>query len=241
MSCKGSLILSANVAALKLTPLRIANIPPPMSFRDVTLESTPVDVAISPNGCRIAVLRGTCIDLITWKFEKQKLVSEPELSPKIVGLDASQSFRQISFLDEETLGVIYDDEESSVLQTISVPHSGPAEPTNMFKLPENVSILRLGAVPELESFWYEDNEGKVSLYNPQSYSETQICKLPTVCPWVEVGIIGNQVGTHLIGKIYVCSNFIRMLSLGFPKTVDSTSMIDKLCQIVHLLLLRQLI
>lgn len=199
MSCKGSLLFSANVAALKLTPLRIANIPPPMSFRDVTLESVPVDVAISPDGCRIAVLRGTCIDLITWKFEKQKLISEPELSTKILELDASQS-RQISFLDEETLGVVYDGEESSVLQTISVPYSGPIKPTNMFKLPENVFILRLGAVPDRKSFWYESNEGNVSLYNPQSCSETQICGLPAICPWLEVAVVGDQVGTYSINE-----------------------------------------
>lgn len=203
MSCKGSLLFSANVAALKLTPLRIANIPPPMSFRDVTLESVPTDVAISPNGCRIAVLRGTYIDLITWKFEKQKLVSEPELSTKIIKLDTSQS-RQISFLDEETLGVIYDDDESSVLQTISVPYSGPVEPTDMFKLPGNVFILRLGAVPDRKSFWYKSNEGNVSLYNPQSRSETQICRLPAICPWLEVAAVGDQVGTYSVnGAVFV--------------------------------------
>lgn len=200
MSCKGLLFFSANVAVLKLTPLRIVNIPPPMSFRDVSLESVPVDVAISPNGCRIAVLRGTCIDLITWKFEKQKLVSEPKLSSKIVELDHSQN-RQISFLDEETLGVIYDDEDSSVLQTISAPYSGLVRPTNMFKLPENEFILRLGAVPERKSFWYEDNGGNVSLYNPQSYSETHICRLPVVCPWIEVATVGDQVGTYSINEV----------------------------------------
>lgn len=200
MSCKGSLLFSANVAALKLTPLRIANIPPPMSFRDVTLESVPVDVAISPSGCRIAILRGTCIDLITWKFEKQKLVSEPELSTKILELENSQS-RQISFLDEETLGIIYDGEESSILQTISAPYSRPAEPTNMFKLPESVYIIRLGAVPERKSFWYESNEGNVYLYNPQSYSETLICRLPVVCPWLEVAVVGDQVGGYSINGV----------------------------------------
>lgn len=200
MSCKGSLFLPPNVAALKLTPLRIANIPPPMSFRDVALESTPTDVAISPSGCRIAVLRGTCIDLITWKFEKQKLVSEPEICIKILELDTFQNFRQISFLDEETLGAIYDDEESSVLQTISVPHSGSAEPTNMFKLPEDVTILRLGAVPELGSFFYEDNQGNVSLYNPQNYSGTQMCRLPAICPWLKVAIVGDQVGARPVDK-----------------------------------------
>lgn len=192
--------LLQNVAALKLTPLRIANIPPPMSFREVTLGSVPVDIAISPNGYRIAILRGTYIDLITWKFERQKLVSEPELSSKILELDTSQS-RQISFLDEETLGVVYDGEENSVLQTISVPYSGPAELTNMFKLPEDIYILRLGAVPERKSFWYESNEGNVYLYNPQSYLETQTCRLPVVCPWIEVAAVGDRVGTYSVNEV----------------------------------------
>lgn len=195
------IIIFYDVATLKLTPLRIANIPPPMSFRDVTLESTPVDVAISPNGCRIAVLRGTCIDLVTWKFEKQKLVSGPELSPKIVELDPSRSFRQISFLNEETLGVIYDVSDNSVLQTISVPYSGPAEPTNTLKLPDNFSIVRLGAIPEIGCFWYEDYAGNVLLYNPQDSSESHICKLPAICPWAEVALVGDNVGTRLVDKL----------------------------------------
>ncbi|KAI5847254.1 IKI3 family-domain-containing protein [Morchella snyderi] len=208
-------------ATLKLTPLRIANIPPPMSFREVALGSTPTDVAISPSGSRIAVLRGDCIDLITWQFEKQRLISEPETFQRILELEGFSSYRQISFLDEETLGIVYDEDRSSVLQTISIPHSGPTGSTNTFRLPHNVTILRLGAIPELVSFFYEDNQGNISLYNPRNYTEDRMCKLPSICPWIQVAIFDDKniaFGLSQNGRLYVNDRVIVSNCTSFAVT-----------------------
>ena len=51
---------------LKLTPLRISNIPPPMSASELPLESTPVHVAFDLTGRNFAILRKQYVDIATW-------------------------------------------------------------------------------------------------------------------------------------------------------------------------------
>jgi elongator complex protein 1 len=176
--------------------MRVANVPPPMSLRDVLLKSTPVDVATSPSGRLIAVLRDAAVDLIRWKFAKNKLVAGPELDSSVVELDAAKYFRQISFLDESNLGIVYDGEDGSVLETISVPDGGPVTTKSKLNFPRNGSfVVKLGAVPELGVFFCQDSERNVYLYNPETGLEARLVQLPAICPWIEVAVVGGQVIT----------------------------------------------
>lgn len=49
---------------LKITPLRIANVPPPMAFDEVDLPQNALDVSIREDGCQIAVLHQTSVSIL---------------------------------------------------------------------------------------------------------------------------------------------------------------------------------
>ncbi|KAF1810268.1 IKI3 family protein [Eremomyces bilateralis CBS 781.70] len=60
---------------LKLTPLRYANVPPPMALHDVDTDSSILDVSISPDGGGIAALHTNSVTLMTWDMSKRSIVA----------------------------------------------------------------------------------------------------------------------------------------------------------------------
>ncbi|RMZ66090.1 elongator complex 1 [Pyrenophora seminiperda CCB06] len=101
--------------SLKLTPLRIANIPPPMSLHTLTLESKPVDVALSKSGNRLAVLSDT--DLAVYSLDLQR---RPIPKPAFLWRNDAvkdHSPRHVTFLGDEQIFVLadnWDEDEASL-------------------------------------------------------------------------------------------------------------------------------
>ncbi|OCK81787.1 elongator complex protein 1 [Lepidopterella palustris CBS 459.81] len=60
-------------SSLKVTPLRVANIPPPMSLHQLYLKHNALDVAISNSSTRIAVLSETDISLYSVEISKKPI------------------------------------------------------------------------------------------------------------------------------------------------------------------------
>ncbi|KAL4889007.1 IKI3 family-domain-containing protein [Aspergillus ambiguus] len=91
---------------LKLTPLRLSGVPPPMAHNEVTLDSSIVDVAFSKSGTRIAVLMKDCFSVFMWSF-KTRPVSPPilESSYPLSGAPDSRP-RQIAFLNENEVYIL---------------------------------------------------------------------------------------------------------------------------------------
>ncbi|RPA90649.1 IkappaB kinase complex, IKAP component [Choiromyces venosus 120613-1] len=204
---------------LKLTPLRVANIPPPMALREVELKSTPVDVAVSPTGRLIAVLRDNALDLIRWDFAKNKLVSGPTLTSNIMELDPGQYFRHISFADDATLGVVHDMKKGSVLQVISIPNNGQAILKCTHEFQNGATVVRLGGVPDHKSLFYQDTERKVYLYDTENKSAKYITQLPAICPWLEIAFYQEMIfGLSGDGRLYVNSKPIASNCTSFTIT-----------------------
>jgi elongator complex protein 1 len=107
-----------SLVSLKLTPLRIANVPPPMSLHTLVLESTPIDVAISKSGTRLAVLSDQ--DLAVYALELNK---QPIPKPAFIWRsDAvkNHSPRHVTFVGDEQIFVLtdtWDEEESHLWQS----------------------------------------------------------------------------------------------------------------------------
>ncbi|PUU75037.1 IKI3 family-domain-containing protein [Tuber borchii] len=206
-------------ATLKLTPLRVANIPPPMALKEVELKSTPVDVAISPTGRLIAVLRDKALDLIRWDFAKNKLVSGPTLTSNIMELDPGQYFRQISFADDETLGVVRDVKVGSILQVISIPNNGQAISKCTHEFQNGVTAVRLGGAPDHKSLFYQDSERKIYFYDTENKSAKYITQLPAICPWLEIAFYQEMAfGLSRDGRLYANSKPIASNCTSFAIT-----------------------
>ncbi|KAF2013672.1 elongator complex protein 1 [Aaosphaeria arxii CBS 175.79] len=99
---------------LKVTPLRIANVPPPMSFLQIPLEKKAVDVAISATNSRIAVISNSDVSVYSLDLHKRP-VPKPTL---LWRSDSLQDYlpRQVAFIDDRVyvLTDSWQEEESSL-------------------------------------------------------------------------------------------------------------------------------
>ncbi|ODH23951.1 hypothetical protein ACO22_05347 [Paracoccidioides brasiliensis] len=91
--------------SLKITPLKLSNVPPPMAAYDISLESNAIDVAFSKSSSQFAVLTMTGIYLYAWNL-KAVPTADPELKAIYPLLNASSRPRRIAFLEENELYVL---------------------------------------------------------------------------------------------------------------------------------------
>lgn len=112
--CHGSTISPDDVGAvavidgkiLKLTPLRLSGVPPPMAHCEVTLDSNIVDVAFSQSGRRIAVLMRDRFSVFAWSFKKGP-PPPPVLESSYPLPEAPESRpRQIAFLKDNEVYIL---------------------------------------------------------------------------------------------------------------------------------------
>ncbi|KAF2117499.1 elongator complex protein 1 [Lophiotrema nucula] len=109
------IVASIDGLALKLTPLRIANVPPPMSLLQVKLERKPVDVALSASGTRLAVLSDSDVAIYNLDMIKRP-IPPPELLWRSDALKNSIP-RHVAFIGDDQVFVLTDsweEEESSL-------------------------------------------------------------------------------------------------------------------------------
>lgn len=91
---------------LKLTPLRLSGVPPPMAHCEVAMDANIVDVAFSRTGERIAVLTRDNFSVFAWSI-KQRPVPEPMLESSYPLPTATENRpRQIAFLNENEVYVL---------------------------------------------------------------------------------------------------------------------------------------
>ncbi|GAD95521.1 IKI3 family protein [Paecilomyces variotii No. 5] len=91
---------------LKLTPLRLAGVPPPMAHCEITLDSNIVDVSFSQTGARIAVLTRESFSVFMWSL-KSRPVPAPLLESSYPLPEEPESRpRQIAFLRENEVYIL---------------------------------------------------------------------------------------------------------------------------------------
>ncbi|CBX92067.1 similar to elongator complex protein 1 [Plenodomus lingam JN3] len=185
------MIASIDGLTLKLTPLRLANVPPPMALQTLSLESVPVDVALSKSGTRLAILSNCELAVYALDMHKRPI-------PKPVPVwrsDALKDYspRHVAFFGNESIHVLIDnwDEEEAFLWrsegTDVVPH-GPIMET------ENVSSL-LSSVDH-SAIYTEFQNGalhQVDMTEDMSPQTPLVQKLPTFCAEVQVAHVEGQV------------------------------------------------
>ncbi|KAF8458877.1 IKI3 family-domain-containing protein [Terfezia claveryi] len=203
---------------LKLTPLRWANVPPPIALYDIPLETTPIDVAVSYTEGLIAVLRSTGLDLIKWYPGKPRDAKKPKLTANATRFQALDSVRQIAFISSNRLAVLVDAIACCILLHYDIDFSS----STITKAGED--ILPLGTtkiVPDAldatgELYYVENHRIVTSANDPSTKLE-----FPTTCPWVEVARIDGQVnyfGLSENGKLYANSTLIAPNCTSFVVT-----------------------
>ncbi|KAF2759758.1 IkappaB kinase complex, IKAP component [Pseudovirgaria hyperparasitica] len=147
-------------ANLKLTPLRLANVPPPVSLHEVAVDGSIKDVALAPSGRKVAVL--THDEVYTYDYLDSKRPRMPRLlSRRKIKLQSAIP-RQIVLNDNDWLFVIADDLYSNASLCWRGEGSGDIELAGTFPLDGNISGMSLSS--DLQHLCLTEPDGKVSQY-----------------------------------------------------------------------------
>ncbi|RMZ88339.1 hypothetical protein DV736_g4424, partial [Chaetothyriales sp. CBS 134916] len=107
---------------LKLTPLRQAGIPPPMSFCEVEADSAIIDCAVSSNGDQIAVLTASAIHIWTWPMQAAHAKTSRYTTPvnrHSKALPPHKRYSQVQFQGSHQLFILSYDGGASRLYSIA--------------------------------------------------------------------------------------------------------------------------
>ncbi len=127
------------IEILKLTPLRLANIPPPMAFHEISLNENALDVSVtvaSPKDpvASVAVLHHDRVSFYEWPLAaKPSTLPFLKWSTKITSGEESRTFmlQQVVFDAEKSLTILASTADRSEIRTLDIL-SGTIVDTSFF-------------------------------------------------------------------------------------------------------------
>lgn len=161
------------LGSLNLTPLRLANVPPPMCHLSLPLGFVPKDTAISPNGSLVAALDCEKIAVIRWKFRSRspEPVTEHHQLP-----GENYHIRQIVFSDENTIFALGNDKDShSIVLALSL-HDGSIK-----KALYDTEVSLICALVGDQSVVCQKRTGNVFIHRLSTDEDSDVCTLPLFC------------------------------------------------------------
>ncbi|PYH47499.1 Elongator subunit IKI3 [Aspergillus saccharolyticus JOP 1030-1] len=142
---------------LKLTPLRLAGVPPPMAHNELALDSNIIDVAFSKSGTRIAILENDRFSVYLWNL-KARPVPMPILESSYPLSDAPDSRpRQIAFIHETEVYVLKSNGPSSTC--IERTTLETRETRVAYQAADSEQIISMFASLGHESLWFSHSLG----------------------------------------------------------------------------------
>ena len=193
--------------SLKVTPLRIANIPPPMALFDITLPKNISDAAIDDESKLIAVLHQEGISVYTW--ENSSASSQPALKSfhYFEDIMPKSAVLQICFAEKGSLVVwkVSEKEEPSLLHFHLAAGNNEMEQTALETVGQSEILM-------ISSFM---QGGKVCAYSQGISGDLRqislgsqskiLSSFPFFLPWVKVACNGDDLiafGLSANGQLY---------------------------------------
>ncbi|KAL9097236.1 MAG: hypothetical protein Q9165_000663 [Trypethelium subeluteriae] len=144
---------------LKVTPLKRANVPPPMSLHEISLDRNVTDTAMSRSGACIAALDQQ--QLTVWKHDDENdeysVASRHDLT---VGSAGKILPRQVAFWgDSDIVFLVYSEDSHKDVIYKAALDQGKVTPTTLLELPFSISCL----IPALnhDSIFLESTGGSI--------------------------------------------------------------------------------
>ncbi|KAL4906464.1 hypothetical protein BDW74DRAFT_132824 [Aspergillus multicolor] len=91
---------------LKLTPLRLSGVPPPMAHNELPLDANAIDVAFSKSGTRIAVLSNDHFSVYLWSFKSRPVPAPILESSYPLSAEKDSRPRQITFINDNEVYIL---------------------------------------------------------------------------------------------------------------------------------------
>ncbi|KAI9754258.1 MAG: DNA repair protein rad52 [Chaenotheca gracillima] len=172
---------------LKLTPMRLANIPPPMAHYEASTGSPIIDVSFSQDCSNIATLHRGHIQVHAWN-QKGDTFSERQSNHPIIFPGSSQNLvsQQICFLGNSMIFVLSTGLEVTAVTCFMLEGKDISSLENWHA--PNSKIVRLFARSDHQRICIEDVEGTIAEAEPSSkhLHFQNLITLPTRTPWIEL-------------------------------------------------------
>lgn len=194
--------------AAKITPLAVANVPPPISFREVDIESGNItDIAVSESNERFAILSSTneitlvSMDL-TSATKQPKVVGKIEDSSFIESIEDDFS-KQIAFSKNNTLAIVIDSSFGSRIVLFDVTDLSSPQILDVHQIESKVVMIKSQA--NFEGIAFETIDGRVFQLTSEG-SPVEVARFPQLCREFELTINNDgefvAFGVSVNGKLY---------------------------------------
>lgn len=180
---------------LKLTPLRNANIPPPMALHELNLQQDAIDVAISRSSTQLAILDRSHIKVYKYSITP-KSVKQPELCSEHPLLENCLGPVQIAWRGENEVFLLASDAGSNrdALYLLDI------EAENWVLVDSGLDhIATIFSSQDYDEVYVQSSLGLVIPAGSASgaNSKHNSVKLPVLSPWAEAVTIGEEVSPPL--------------------------------------------
>ncbi|GKT57084.1 elongator complex protein [Colletotrichum tofieldiae] len=205
---------------VKLTPIRTANVPPPMALFELDFPASVIDVVFDPSNSLMAVLHRKGLDVYEWQTKGERSTKPKELAKIAFGSDSKGRVPlQVAFSGPAECQVLVSEEglklEAYTVEASALSSSGVIQlkPTETFS-----SVFSYEGDSGVEAC-VQDRSGKLYRLANKQAPELLGAQLSTQLPWCEVqNINGRNVGIGMTrnGHLYAnsrqlaknCTSFI---------------------------------
>ncbi|WPK25209.1 hypothetical protein PUMCH_002513 [Australozyma saopauloensis] len=191
---------------LKITPLAVANVPPPMAYAEYTLESPMLDVSVSQsNTSFVGLLSNYNVQILTTSLENLQENLEPKTSTieKFQFASDSDLVKQVCFIGNNCVAILIDTTQASTVVLFDI--TDLSMPSAICELERRAVLLKSRS--DFESAIVQYIDGSVVEIS-SSGSTTLVSKLPTLCVDIEVSSLQSEstelkaFGLSSSGKLY---------------------------------------
>ncbi|KAK7204599.1 RNA polymerase II Elongator subunit [Myxozyma melibiosi] len=196
--------LVADGTSLKITPLGIANTPPPMSFRDIDLAAPVVYASSNSNNELIAILEHGALELAKWKVVDERLKSGTPVVCKTTPLaefvgGSQAAARIVKFVGRDVAALLVDFEKSCRLVLLRFKYDHESEVSYSVLYSEDFKIPVTTLTPRVDdkAVCIELATGEVRQVLISSAGEpilpsAKIAELPERCVTISAAVLRQE-------------------------------------------------
>ncbi|EAZ63697.2 RNA polymerase II Elongator subunit [Scheffersomyces stipitis CBS 6054] len=176
-----TLVTDGNIA--KITPLSIANVPPPISFRELEVEDPISDLAVSKCNEKYAILTSTNdVYLSHFAIADAKNGKHPKIASKIssnlIITDNNEVAKQIAFIKDSLVLIAVDG--VGYTKVVAFEVDDIANPTFNESIDVSPKLVIMKSSADFEAVTAEAVDGTIYLINAAQDID-EICKFPQLC------------------------------------------------------------
>lgn len=165
-----------------ITPISLANVPPPMAFREINVDENVLDFSVSKSNERFAIITASGIKFARFSVKKKNIPSVlSSLSKNDLFEHQNFNLRQVAFAENHMVGVLIDDLSAKNTKIIIINLKDIKAPVVHTVIQPPVKAILLKSHSTYKSITFETANAKVYNINPKDFSMVQICQLGQLC------------------------------------------------------------